>query len=251
MIMVKKITLFIFLIFGSLFANAANYELIYKAQSGFIQLGSSQFIINENNGSYQLSMQRKLAIPGMLKDHTVASVQGAIKNEYLYPKKFHQTRTGKELTRKTEISWKNNQPSVVLNPPLMTRPETALDISTAYKSIDPISSIYKVMYDLNQGRGCSAKFVSFDGVSTIDTTVLALPQKRVSTKYYRGPAVGCQLVMIGRSGLVMGGSNADGATKTNIWFAKPDMIHDYIPVIIEATVGSKKFSMLLENVYGH
>lgn len=249
MIIVRKITLTLLLILGSLFANATNYELIYKAQSGFVQLGSSQFTINKNNGTYQLSMQRQLFVPGMLKDHTTASVQGAIKNEYLYPKKFHQTRTGKELTRKTEISWKNKRPSVILNPPLMTRAETVLDISTAYNSIDPISSIYKVMYDLNEGRGCTANFISFDGVSTIDTTVLALPQKRVSTKFYRGDAVGCQLVMIGRSGLVMGGSNADSATKTNIWFAKPEAIHEYIPVIIEATIGSKKFSMLLENVH--
>lgn len=246
--MVRKFTLLILMMVGSSLANAANYELTYKAQSGFVQLGSSQLTINVGSGNYQLSMHRKLSVPGMLKDHTIASVQGNIKSEYLYPKNFRQTRTGKELTRETKISWKDKHPSVSLNPPLETRAETALDISTAYNSIDPISSIYKVMHDINEGRGCSAKFISFDGVSTIDTTVLALPEKRISTKFYRGSAVGCQLVMIGRSGLVMGGSNAESATKTNIWFAKPDAIQEYIPVIIEATIGSKKFSMLLENV---
>lgn len=246
--MLKKVIMLAAL-FSASTSYGANYMLQYKARSGLIHMGSSNMNINKTGDKYYLTMQRDLAIPGMMKEKSTASVEGIIKQDGLYPSKFVQTRQGNELTRTTNITWNEGKANVTLNPPLQTRPETELDMRTTNNSVDPITSIYRLMHALDKGRGCGDSFVSFDGVSTIYTGVDVVAQKRVNTPFYKGPAVGCALSMTGMSGLIMGGNNSDKEAVMKIWFAPFVNNNEYIPVIIETSLGSKRFSLLLEDMH--
>lgn len=237
-----------FLAFPLLSYGEESYELSYRANSGLLQMGTSNLKIIKDDQKYQLHMDRNISIPGIFKEISYAEVFGVVEGKDLFPKKYYQRRTGRELTRDTHITWENKKANVRLEPPLKTRAETILDIETAENSLDPISSIYVIMHDLNNDLGCSRYFTSFDGVSTMGAQSMPLEMKKIKTKIYSGDAVGCRVTMWGYSGLVMGGSNPSQEVHMDIWLAKPEGISQYIPVIIQSQMGSKNVSLRLDQI---
>lgn len=230
-------------------AFGESYDLGYKARSGIMQLGSSSIHIEAGEAAYNIRMERNLSWPGIIKEQSSTAVSGSVQGVNTYPQSYVQTRTGKELTRTTKVNWRNGVPSVNMNPPIETRNETTLDISTANNSIDPLSTIYRVMRDVSYNGSCTGTFVSFDGFSSIATTLQPLGVKAVSTPIYNGDAIGCQIQMQGKSGLIMGGKRATEATNMEIWLAHVNGSTMAVPVLIQSKEGAKSVSLKLVDFY--
>ncbi|MFV0430612.1 MAG: hypothetical protein ACK5MJ_00365 [Alphaproteobacteria bacterium] len=238
------ITSFLFLTM-MLTAQAETYHLSYKARSGIVNLGNSFIYVEASGNSYNIRMDRNLSWPGVLNEQSTTVVSGNTKGVNAYPQSYVQTRTGRELTRTTKINWNNGMPSVRMNPPIETRAETVLDITSAKNSIDPLSTIYRVMRDVTSNGGCTGNFVSFDGFSSISTILQPLNFKSVSTSAYNGEATGCRLQMRGKSGLIMGGKRVGQATNMDIWLAHIDGSPMAVPVLIQTKEGAKSVSLRL------
>ncbi len=240
----KKIwLLFIPFFMGSL-AYGETMRLEYKAKSGVLSLGTTSIFIDASHSNYNIQMDRNLSWPGVVKDLSSTAVSGSIKGNALSPKDYYQTRTGRELTRTTSIRWNSGEPKVSMEPIIQTNEKTVLDISTAKNSIDPLSSIFYVMKQLDKNGSCAGQFVSFDGFSSINTRLLPLGEKFVDTSAFSGNAVGCRLEMHGVSGLVMGGKRANDATIMDMWLGKTET-HNHIPVLIQSQEGAKSIALRL------
>lgn len=233
----------------ALSAAAETYDLGYKARSGIMQLGSSSIHIDASDSAYNIRMERNLSWPGIIKEQSSTAVSGSVQGVNTYPQSYVQTRTGKELTRTTKVNWSSGVPSVNMNPPIETRSETVLDMSTAKNSIDPLSTIYRVMRDVTHNGSCTGNFVSFDGFSSITTILQPLGTKAVSTPIYEGDAIGCQIQMQGKSGLIMGGKRATEATHMEIWLAHINGSATAVPVLIQSKEGAKSVSLKLVDFY--
>lgn len=239
----------------SLFSVAAfsamgeSYDLNYKARSGIMQLGSSSIHIDAGADAYNIRMERNLSWPGIIKEQSSTAVSGSLSGVNTHPQNYVQTRTGKELTRTTKVKWSGGVPSVTMDPPIETRSETVLDLATAKNSIDPLSTIYRVMRDVSANGGCTGSFTSFDGFSSITTTLQPLGVQAVSTPIFEGDAVGCRVQMIGKSGLIMGGKRATEATNMDIFLANVNGSQMVVPVLIQSKEGAKSVSLKLVDFY--
>ncbi len=240
-----KITRLLFaLCFIGGFAFGEPLRLEYKARSGMLSLGNTSIFIDSDNKNYNIQMDRNLSWPGVVKDLSSTAVSGTIKGSSLSPKDYHQTRTGRELTRATNIRWENGVPNVSMSPEIQTNEKTYLDIATAKNSIDPLSSIFYVMMQMDKTGSCSGSFISFDGFSSINTRLIPLGEKFVDTQAFSGSAMGCRLEMRGISGLVMGGKRAKETTAMDMWLGKTQD-NTYIPVLIQSEEGVRSVALRL------
>ncbi len=225
-------------------AYAEPMRLEYRAKSGVLTLGSTSIFIDASGRHYNIQMDRNLSWPGVVKDLSSTAVSGTINNDSLSPKNYTQTRTGRELTRTTRILWSGGVPNVTMDPPIQTTETTKLNMSTAKGSIDPLSSIFYVMHQMDKKGACSGRFTSFDGFSSIQTQLIPLGQKFVDTNVYSGMAMGCRLEMLGISGLVMGGKHASEKAAMDIWLGQTETGR-YIPVLMQSQEGLKTVSFRL------
>ncbi len=236
--------LFILFYFISGWSYAESMRLEYRAKSGVLSLGSTSIFIDSTDNRYNIQMDRNLSWPGVVKDLSSTAVSGMISGISLKPQNYTQTRTGKELTRTTNIRWNRGAPAVTMDPIIQTNEKTTLDISTAQNSIDPLSTIFYIMQQADNKNNCYGEFVSFDGFSSINTRLIPLGEKLVDTPVYSGQALGCRLEMQGISGLVMGGKHATETVVMVIWLGRTEN-NVHIPVLIQSQEGIKTVSLRL------
>jgi hypothetical protein len=242
----KKILCLLLIVASSkAMAQESGLQLTYTVKSGPFSLGStSLYLYQTEEGLYKIQQDKDIYIPGFYKDRSTSLVQGSIDTGRLYPNSYSQIREGSNVTRTTKIQWKDGEPTVIIDPPIDV---VSYNANAAMHSIDPISTIYQVMLAMNTEKICGPQISSFDGVSTMKINVSTIHQNITSRAVSPVENVGCQLNMIGTSGLIMN-STKNAVSSIVIWFGKPLSSDQFIPVTMEFEHKNWSFSMHLKDV---